>query len=104
MTLLLQAAAFVLGMYLAIRMLASLHRIIDLWYAIGTAYPRVIRGILGWAAAIVAIAWLLERPYRTALAWGLLVFLFFYSSLYMIRFPVLRALRRRQRLQSLDVR
>lgn len=77
-------------------MIAALYRVIDLWYAIGTAYPEVIRGILGWGAAILSIAWLLDRPYRTPLAWGLLVFLFFYLSLYVVRYPVLRALRRRR--------
>jgi hypothetical protein len=38
---------------------------------------------------------LLEGPYRAALAWGLLGFLGFYLSLYVIRYPVLRALARR---------
>ena len=94
MTLLFQIAAFALGVFLSIRMIASLYAIIDLWYAIGTAYPRVLRGILGWGAVILATGWLLERPYRMALAWGLLGFLVFYVSLYVIRYPVLRALRR----------
>lgn len=104
MTLPLQIAAFALGVYLSVRMIAALYRVIDLWYAIGTAYPAVIRGILGWGATILVIGWLLDPPYRTGMAWGLLGFLFFYLSLYVIRYPVLRALRRRQRLQSLDVR
>ena len=95
MTLLLQAAAFTLGVYLSIRMIAALHGVVDLWYAISTAYPRVLRGILGWGAVIGSAAWLLERPYREALAWGLLGFLVFYLSLYVIRYPVLRALERR---------
>lgn len=95
MTLVLQVAAFALGIYLAIRMISALHRVIDLWYAIGTAYPEILRGIIGWAAAIASSAWLLEGPYRTALAWGLLGFLAFYLSLYVIRYPVLWALARR---------
>jgi hypothetical protein len=103
-TLLLQVAAFTLGIYLSIRMIAALYRVIDLWYAIGTAYPGVLRGILGWGAAILVIAWLLDPPYRTALASGLLAFLIFYLSLYVIRYLVLRALRRHVRRQSLEVR
>lgn len=95
MTPLLQAMSFALGVYLAIRMIAALYRTIDLWYAIGTEYPKVARGILGWAAAIGSAAWLLEGPYRTALVWGLLGFLAFYLSLYVIRYPLLRALERR---------
>lgn len=97
MTLVLQVASFALGVYLSIRMIAALYAVIDLWYAIGIAYPGVIRGILGWGAAIPASAWLLDPPYRTALAWGLLAFLLFYLSLYVIRYPVLRALERRSR-------
>lgn len=95
MTLLLQAAAFTLGVYLSIRMIAALHGTIDLWYAIGSMYPLVIGRIVAWGAAIVASVWLLQAPYRAALAWGLLGFLVFYLSLYVIRYPVLRALERR---------
>jgi len=96
MTPLLQIAAFAVGVYLSIHMIAALYAVIDLWYAIGRAYPRVLRGILVWAGAIFASAWLLEQPYRMALAWGLAGFLVFYLSLYVIRHPVLRALRRSQ--------
>lgn len=97
MTLLLQTAAFVLGTYLSIRMIAALHQVNDLWYAIGRTYPRVTGGLLGWGAAILAAVRLLEAPYRTALVWGLLVFLAFYLSLYVIRYPLLRAWERRSR-------
>ena len=78
MTLVVQIAAFAVGMSLSIRMIAALHGIIDLWYTIDTAYPRVAGRVLGWGAAILAIAWLLERPYRIAFGSGLLVFLVFY--------------------------
>ena len=95
MTLLIQAAAFVLGMYLSIRMIAALYGILDFWYAMRTSYPRVLRGILGWGTAILTTAWLLERPYRRALLAGLAAFLLFYLSAYLLRYPVLRALQRR---------
>jgi hypothetical protein len=95
-TLLLRAAAFALGVCLSIRMIAALYAALDLWYAIGTEYPRVLRGILGWAAALAAAGWLLAPPYRTALAAGALAFLVFYLGLFVIRHPVLRALRRSQ--------
>ena len=94
MTLLLQAASFTLGMYLSLRMIAALYRIIDLWYTIGTAYPRVIRGILVCGAMILAIGWLLDRLYRTAFVSGLLAYLLFYLSLYLLRYVVFRALQR----------
>jgi hypothetical protein len=95
MTLLLQAAFLALGVCLSIRMIAALHRVADLWYTIGTAYPRVLRGIFAWAAAIAACAWLLKPPYRAAFTSGLLAFLLFYPSLYVLRHPFLRALERR---------
>jgi hypothetical protein len=81
MTLFLQVAAFVLGSYLAIRMIVALHGIADLWFIIDRAWPRVLSRVLGWAVAITVIAWLTHGPYRTAFAWGLLTFLVFYLSL-----------------------
>ena len=100
MTLAGQVGAFVLGVGLSIRMIAALYAIIDLWYAIGTLYPRVARGILGWGVAIVATAWFLERPFQTAFVSGLLAFMVFYLSLFVLRHPVLRALERSKRLAA----
>lgn len=97
MTLAGQVIAFVLGVGLSIRMIAALYAIVDFWYAIGAWYPRVVRGILGWAMTIVAISWLLNPPLRAAFAAGLLAFLLFYSSLFVLRYPVLRALQGRSR-------
>ena len=56
MTPLLQIAAFALGVCLSIRMIAALYAVIDLWYTIGKTYPGVLRGVLGWGAAIFASA------------------------------------------------
>lgn len=88
-------AVFGLGVYLSIRMIAALYAILDLWYRIGTDYPRVIRGIVGWALTIAAIAWLLEGTGRVAFASGLVAFLFFYLSLFLLRHLVVLALRPR---------
>ena len=81
MTLLLQVAAFALGTYLSIRMIAALHGIADFWYMIDKAWLRVLAGILAWGATIGVIAWLMDRPYQTAFVWGLLTYLLFYLSL-----------------------
>ena len=81
MTLLLQIAAFALGTYLSIRMIVALHGIADLWYMIDKAWPRVLAGIIVWAATIGVIAWLMDRPYQAAFVWGLLIYLVFYLSL-----------------------
>ena len=81
MTLLFQVAAFALGTYLSIRMIVALHGIADFWFMIDKAWPRVSAGVLVWGAAIGIIAWLMDRPYQTAFAWGLLIYLVFYLSL-----------------------
>ena len=86
-------AAFALGVYLSIRMIAALYQILDLWYRIGTDYPRVIRGVVGWALAIAAIAWLLDATGRVAFASGLVAFLLFYLSLFGPRHLLIAALR-----------
>lgn len=78
MTLIINTAVFVLGMYLSVRVVAALYRIIDLWYTIGTAYPKVIRGIVGWVGLSIAIAALLGEHYRQAFAYGFVAFLIFY--------------------------
>ena len=90
-----QFAAFALGVYLSIRMIAALYQIVDLWYRIGSEYPRVIRGVLGWAAAIATLAWLLGATYRVAFVSGLVAFLLFYLSLFGLRHLLVAALRNR---------
>jgi hypothetical protein len=94
-TLLGHIAAFVLGVYLSIRMIAAFYAILDLWYRIDTDYPRVIRGVLGWAVAIAAIAWLIGPPGRVAFASGLVAFLLFYLSLFGLRHLLISSLRPR---------
>lgn len=81
MTLLLQIAAFALGTYLSIRMIAALHGIADFWYMIDKAWLHVLAGVLAWGATIGVIAWLIARPYQAAFTWGLLTYLVFYLSL-----------------------
>ena len=95
MTVLGHIAAFVLGVYLSIRMIAALYAILDLWYRIGTDYPRVIRGVAGWAVTIAAIAGLLDASGRMAFTSGLVAFLLFYLSLFLLRHLVFFALRPR---------
>ncbi len=85
-------AAFALGVSLSIRMIAALYQIVDLWYRIGTDYPRVIRGVVGWAVTIAAIAWL-DATGRVAFASGLVAFVLFYVSLFGLRHLLIAALR-----------
>ncbi len=81
MTTLLQLAAFALGSYLSMRMIAALHGPVDVWHMIDKAWPRVAADIVVWGAAIAVIAWLMEGTYRTAFVWGLAIYLVFYLSL-----------------------
>lgn len=82
-------ALFLCGAYLAMRTIAAAYRALDLWYAIRVEYPRVIRGILGWGGASVAVA-ALAGSHRSAFSWGLLAFAAFYLSLYALRRLALR--------------
>ncbi len=83
------AALFLCGAYLSMRTIAALYRVLDLWYTIRTAYPQVVRGILGWggtSAAIFALAGDLRRSFLL----GMLAFLVFYLSLFVLRHLALR--------------
>ncbi len=96
-------AAFALGVYLSIRMIAALYQVLDLWYRIGAEYPRVIRGVLGWAGAIAVIAGVLDPPLRWVFASGLAAFLVFYLSLFQLRHVLIWALRERPGAENVGV-
>jgi hypothetical protein len=74
------AALFLLGIYLAIRVLAALHRIIDLWYTIGTVWARMLRGVVIWCGGTLAFALLIPVLYRPALLWGFASYVAFYLA------------------------
>ncbi|MBI3983091.1 MAG: hypothetical protein HY337_09275 [Gemmatimonadetes bacterium] len=90
MTTLAPIVLFLLGLHVGLRMVAALYRIIDLWYMIGTAYPRVLGGIAGWAGTTVVIAMLLPDELSAVFLWGVAAFIPFYLGLYLIRYPLLR--------------
>lgn len=73
MTIIIKIAVFILGMYLSMRMIAALYGIIDHWYRIRTAYPKVILGILVWGVITICLAILLG-DYLYAFLWGLAAF------------------------------
>ena len=84
------AALFLCGAYLGMRSLAACYRILDLWYTIGTAYPRVVRGVLGWGGASALGAVLAGDLHRGAFLSGQGAFLIFYVSLFGLRHLVVR--------------
>jgi hypothetical protein len=83
-------ALFACGLYVCLRLIAASYRILDLWYTIRTAYPRVIRGIVGWGGAAAGLPLALDGPRRAAFLLGMLAFLLFYLSLYALRYLVVR--------------
>jgi hypothetical protein len=78
-------ALFLCGAYLCLRMIAAAYLALDLWYTIRTAYPRVVRGVLGWGGTSAAVAALAGDLHRRAFLCGLLAFLLFYLSLFVLR-------------------
>jgi hypothetical protein len=91
MTIIVQIALFFAGMYVSMRMIAALFRIVDLWYTINTAYPRMIRGVLGWGAVMAIMIVMLGGVLLTSFLFGLAVF----SFLYLMGWPINWLLRRR---------
>jgi hypothetical protein len=87
---LVDVALFGLGVYACLRLTAASYRVIDLWYTIRTAYPRVVRGIVGWGGLLTGLALLLDGRRRTALLLGAAAFVLFYLSLYALRYVVVR--------------
>lgn len=97
MTLLGQAAAFALGVFVSIRIIAALYGILDLWCTIRTAWAGVLGRILGWGGWAAALLFWLTNAYRTAFASGLQAFLLFYLGLYAVRNLAVGVLRWRSR-------
>ncbi|HEY2941760.1 MAG TPA: hypothetical protein VGN09_04935 [Vicinamibacteria bacterium] len=84
------AALFALGVWVSMRLLAALYRLIDLWYTIGTRWPGVAARIALWALVTTAIALGLAGPRRTAFLAGLIGFLAIYPCFYVMRNVAIR--------------
>ena len=61
---------FFLGISLAFRSVASIYRIIDLWYMIGKAYPDIVWGIIKWCGLSVIVVYFLGDFWRGAFIRG----------------------------------
>jgi hypothetical protein len=79
------AILFALGVWVSMRLVAALYRVIDLWYTIRTRWPGVVARIALWALVITAMALGLTGPRRTAFLAGLIGFPVFYPSFYVLR-------------------
>ena len=92
------AGLFAIGVWVSIRVLAALYRIADLRYRIGTDWPRVARGVLGWGGAAASVAFLAQGGRRTAFLSGLAGYAVFHVALSAAtRAYVLSRLRARRR-------
>ncbi len=77
---------FLLGMCVAVQVVAAFYRFLDLWYTIRTEYLRVIQGIAIWAGISFLLALLLGPNLRNAFLWGMI----FYVPFYLVNFFLLR--------------
>lgn len=81
---LIKLALFLLGMLLGAQLIAAFFGIIDLWYTIRTAYPRILRNILIWCILSGTLALVLGATLRPAFFWGVLVFALCHVGLFWI--------------------
>ncbi|MCI5148459.1 MAG: hypothetical protein D3916_03525 [Candidatus Electrothrix sp. MAN1_4] len=71
---------FLLGMCVAVQVVAAFYRILDFWYTIRTEYPIVIKGIFFWCGLSSLIALFMGQSLRPAFLWGMLFYLPFYVA------------------------
>ncbi len=69
---------FLAGLFLGIRLLAGLYSVIDLWYTISTAWPVVLRRVLGWPGVTLVILLLLGGGWRWLFIAGMATHLLVY--------------------------
>ena len=91
------AGLFVIGVYFSIRVLAALYRAVDLWYRIGRAWPRVLRGIIGWGGAALGVALLAGGERRAAFLGGLAGYAVLHVAVYVATRAAVRARLRARR-------
>ena len=75
---------FLLGIHLAMQLIADLYRIIDLWYRIEDFLFPVVRSILLWILIISLTGWYLEGSNERAFIWGCLFFSGFHVGIFWI--------------------
>lgn len=73
---------FLLGMCLAVQVVAAFYRILDRWYTIRTEYQDVMQGLFLWCGISGLCAVLLGENLRNAFLWGMALYL----PLYVVNF------------------
>ena len=97
MTSIIFIVVFLLGMLLAVQVVASLHGPLDYGYTIKTKFPEVILRILIWGGLSLILAIVLGDQYRGPFLWGLMAYLVFY----LFSYPVTKLMLKRN-LKLLD--
>jgi len=75
---------FLLGIHLAMQLIADLYRIIDLWYRIEDFLFPIIRSILFYTLIIAMTGWYLDGSAKHAFIWGGLFFSGFHVAIFWI--------------------
>ncbi|MCI5125822.1 MAG: hypothetical protein D3925_15465, partial [Candidatus Electrothrix sp. AR5] len=81
---------FLLGMGVAVQVVAAFYSILDLWYTIRTEYPRIIRGILFWCGTSALIAFLVGDNLRNAFLGGIIFYIPFYVANFFLLQSIIR--------------
>ncbi|MCI5168572.1 MAG: hypothetical protein D3903_21385 [Candidatus Electrothrix sp. GM3_4] len=81
---------FLLGMGVAVQVVAAFYSILDLWYTIRTEYPRVIRGILFWCGISGLMAFLVGDNLRNAFLGGIIFYIPFYVANFFLLQSIIR--------------
>ena len=81
---------FLLGMGVAVQVVAAFYGILDLWYTIRTEYPRVIRGIVLWCGISGLIAFLVGNNLRNAFLGGMIFYIPFYGANFFLLQSIVR--------------
>ena len=97
MTGIISIVVFLMGMLLAVQVVASLHGPLDYSYTIKTKFPEVIMRILIWGGLSVILAIVLDDQYRSSFLWGLMA----YAVFYLFSYPAIKLMLKRN-LKLLD--
>ncbi len=87
---------FLLALHLTMQLVASLYRIVDLWYRIGDFLLPIARSVISYALIMALIWWYLEGSRESAFLWGCIFFLVFHVSIFWIGQVMFKVKRWRQ--------
>jgi uncharacterized membrane protein len=78
MLLISKVIVFLVGMCLAVQVVAAFYRILDCWHTIQTEYLAVLKGLFLWFSISGLCAVLVGENLRNAFLWGMALYIPFY--------------------------